>query len=582
MFETIKTKEEILNQDEILILNLFLYIEKNNEEKIISYIKNKSYKIWEKADENGFNILHKSCYLNNTSITKLIIQETRARLNYTLPFTSFINSKTDSGLTPLHYAAYKGNLEISKILIQNGADVNVVTNLGKNVIHLSAEGNQPSLMIFYLYKRIIDISSQDYNNSTPLHWACYAGAFDSIKFLISLNAEVNAIDKNELTPLHLATLYNRKNIVIKLLQNGAIKEMTNSRGETPLYLAWKEKYKDIFDILNEKKFCPLWSIKEPFIYVEPNNIYKKYIIIIFIIYEIFIILMILPFLKSTFDIIFNNILFVLNFTLFILVIKINPGYKKIDIINGINNNNNDLTYDKYPLMNLIENGIDIRNYCPKCFIPVVNDIKHCIICDKCVEGFSHHCFWINKCIGKKNKLIYLLFITITLIYALDSIYISLLPLLDFSYISYNKFIYKSIFNTLKERQIRVFFSALIIIFSIFICIPLFFLLSNELFKFFTIKNFCVKLKKKKTLDYIKKNFELETKNKIFDDDEDDENNIINNIGTSRETKDNTSKEIIIDENEIFSQGSKENLIPNPQTPFLNNNDNILSDVNSEG
>ena len=161
MFETIKTKEEILNQDEILILNLFLYIEKNNEEKIISYIKNKSYKIWEKTDENGFNILHKSCYLNNTSITKLIIQETRARLNYTLPFTSFINSKTDSGLTPLHYAAYKGNLEISKILIQNGADVNAVTNLGKNVIHLSAEGNQPSLMIFYLYKRIIDISSQD-------------------------------------------------------------------------------------------------------------------------------------------------------------------------------------------------------------------------------------------------------------------------------------------------------------------------------------------------------------------------------------------------------------------------------------
>ena len=54
MFETIKTKEEILNQDEILILNLFLYIEKNNEEKIISYIKNKSYKIWEKTDENGF------------------------------------------------------------------------------------------------------------------------------------------------------------------------------------------------------------------------------------------------------------------------------------------------------------------------------------------------------------------------------------------------------------------------------------------------------------------------------------------------------------------------------------------------
>ena len=65
-------------------------------------------------------------------------------------FVSFINSKTEEGLTPLHYTAYNGNLIISKCLIENGADPNAVTNLGKNIIHLSAEGNQPSLMIFFL------------------------------------------------------------------------------------------------------------------------------------------------------------------------------------------------------------------------------------------------------------------------------------------------------------------------------------------------------------------------------------------------------------------------------------------------
>ena len=522
MFETIIAKKEVLNENETLIFNLFIYIEKNNEEKIISYIKNKSYKIWLLKDESGFNILHKSCYLNNTSISKIIIQETRQRLGYTLSFTSFINSKTNEGLTPLHYAAYEGNLEISKLLINNGADYTTVTNLGKNVLHLTAEGNQPSLMLYYFDKKIFDISCQDFNKSTPLHWACYSGAFESIKFLINLNAEINSFDKNELTPLHLATLYNKKNIVVKLLQNGAVKDVTNSKGETPLYLAWKRKYKKIYDLLNEKKFWYLWTIKTPWEKIEPNDIYKKYIIIVFIIYQLFIILMI---------------------------------------------------------------NKDIKNYCPKCFIPEVNGIKHCIICDKCVEGFNHHCFWINKCIGKKNKLIYLLFLFISLIYTLDSIYISILSLLDFSSLSYNKFIYKNILNTSKQRQIRVFFIDLIFIFSIFICFPLFFLLFNELNKKLKKKKFCDKLSKKKDLNNTTKKLELKKINKkeIIINDDKYESNIINSTGTNRETNnnnDNDYEEIKLIENNNGNE-YEDNIIPIAQTPFLKNNNNLLCDNHLE-
>ena len=596
MFTTIKAKEVSLNQEEILGQNLFLYVEKNWEDKIIALIKDKSHQVWEIKDENGLTILHKSCFLNNTNLSKTIIWETKKRLGYTSAFTAFINSRTDEGLTPLHYTAYKGNLELSKNLLLNGADVMAVTNLGKNIIHLSAEGNQPTYMIYYLSKKVIGISTQDDNQSTPLHWACYAGAEDSVKFLIGLNAEVNAMDKNELTPLHLAVLHNRKNIVIKLLQYGAIKDITNTRGETPKFIAWKKKYKDIFNILNKKEFYPLWSLEMPYVYIEPSDVYKKYIIIMLVLQEFFIILMILPFLRDTYDIVFNNVLFVIEIGLFVLLIKKDPGYTKKEFKKR--EAKDSLAPYRYPLMDYIERKDDIRNYCPKCFVLTQKGIKHCLICKICVEGFSHHCFWINKCIGKKNLIIYTCFICVTIAYALDSIYICLLSLFEFDYLTYEKFIYTSLIKTIKERQIRVFFASLIGTFSLFASFPLFFLLFNELFKYYD-KLTCFKkcqCEKKKKVEYTNKNLELETKSLILGEEEEDEINIgnpdPNALGINRETTIVTDDKKVHmninadvdddDEDMIFSQNTHNQIINISTTPNMNDKvDNLFDNASDD-
>lgn len=41
-------------------------------------------------------------------------------------------------------------------------------------------------------------------------------------------------------------------------------------------------------------------------------------------------------------------------------------------------------------------------FCDHCRAFVNKDSKHCRRCDRCTEGFDHHCKWVNNCIGKPN------------------------------------------------------------------------------------------------------------------------------------------------------------------------------------
>ena len=109
------------------------------------------------------------------------------------------------------------------------------------------------------------------------------------------------------------------------------------------------------------------------------------------------------------------------------------------------------------------------------------NITHCFICDKCVEDFSHHCFWINKCIAKKNRGLYFVFVLFTLIYANHTLYICLELLWDDINLPYEtKLLHLYIFN--QQKGFRVLGASAAGIFALITGLPLWFLLLIEIFK----------------------------------------------------------------------------------------------------
>jgi palmitoyltransferase len=536
-----------LNLNTIEILDLI-----NNDEiqKIKSYLSDPNNRIWEIKDENGCTALHRSCFKNNYELTSLIINEAKKGLGLGSDYKieNFINEKTNEGFTALHYAASNGNIKIVELLKKYGARIESVTKIGKNILHISAESNQPSMLIYTIVNEPLDIFSVDENGSTPLHWACYSGAEESVKYLLSLKANINALDREKYTPLHLAVTNNKEKIVRLLLQNGADKNIVNEKNELPIDIARKRNYTSIINLLLDKEYNPLFTLDYPTTYIQPKDIYKKIVLLMIIIPEIVIIFLVLPLLENVIHSFANLGTFLLCLLTYIIIIFKNPGYQKnIKLIKDCQGEDN-----YKPLKKLIERKVDLKNYCPICYVENNdNNIAHCFICNKCVLELSHHCFWFNKCIGKKNKAAYISFIFFSFIYTFHSIFICLNLLIDKVYFPYSKIFPPDFLNFPIDRGFRVVGAAIVIVFSFFVSFPLFILFMIEMFKSCGLLG----KKRKKEIDLINENDDDNEKNEF------EKENIKKPLINNKNNKNNN----VIDEEE------NEKIIDNSENENINNN-----------
>lgn len=101
--------------------------------------------------------------------------------------------------------------------------------------------------------------------------------------------------------------------------------------------------------------------------------------------------------SEAYSLIYILLLFIVCLT-YIALIFSNPGLLKT------------FSYENKSLLRLAEEKANLIDFCETCLIKKTTRSKHCIICDRCTEGFDHHCYWINNCIGNGNIYIFLFFI----------------------------------------------------------------------------------------------------------------------------------------------------------------------------
>ena len=487
--------EEEVNESEInsskLENEISRYIENNKTEDLTDLIKSKLTKsdiINMKFGHNQESILHRLVIMDIQTLFTNTFESIKIKFE-TNELTQFINYQDQQGNTALLYASFKGNYDIIKILLDNGADYKIRNNMGLSVMHMAAQGDKPSILIYFKDKYKFDILDRDYNGNTPLHWAVNSTAENSINFLISWMDDINQVDKKGQSALHIAIHTLRPKLIKKLLYKGADIYLKNNIGESVYDIlssndGSNKEFEAIFRTITESKpmkYC-IYSDNRIIndndnyfcLFKKKNHLIDSFIcVILHLLSAILIYCFLLPFSNSYINQILFYVILILLTISFILIHLSDPG---------IVNSNIFLSW-----LEMVENKFYINNYCPYCKCQKTIKVKHCHISKKCINGFDHHCNWIDNCIGEQNIGRFIFFILMIISNLIFSYYIAFEAFLSIEKTkppdentTYFVFSWIYILNT--KDMIAIFIMSLCIFFFLPVLYVLWTQIKNRIFK----------------------------------------------------------------------------------------------------
>ncbi|MBN9288572.1 MAG: hypothetical protein BGO43_03330 [Gammaproteobacteria bacterium 39-13] len=157
--------------------------------------------------------------------------------------------KSDTGRFLLYHLLKQKEVSEAKLILPKGMDLNLVDLNGNTAIHHVAKAGNLPLAIELIKEYKADVNAQMKDGKAVLHQVVEQGDVKAVEELIKNGAIIDLADIKGCTPLHLAVMKKDKIIVNKLLELGA-KQHPNKAMQTPLDLAKSLGDKEIITLLS--------------------------------------------------------------------------------------------------------------------------------------------------------------------------------------------------------------------------------------------------------------------------------------------------------------------------------------------
>lgn len=146
-----------------------------------------------------------------------------------------VNVRDDRGRQPLFTASLLGTKEIVELLVNHGAEINPSEKDSPNIPLHAALRRGHYEIAKYLISKGADVLVVSQSGYTALHAACESGNPQIVELAISPNSNLNAKDKTGVTPLRLAAqAHDSVEIAAILIKHGADVNIPDEDGRTAL------------------------------------------------------------------------------------------------------------------------------------------------------------------------------------------------------------------------------------------------------------------------------------------------------------------------------------------------------------
>ena len=163
-----------------------------------------------------------------------------------------VNAKNRWGGTALQWATDAKNLRMVKALIAAGADVNIGDEAGLTPLMVAANYEGPDFleMVKLMINAGAKVDVQDETGMTALMKAAMNHHKpETIRYLVSKGADINAKTLQGETALMIASRTARSEVVAYLIEAGADLKAKNEKGQTAMAVAKEAGYPDVINVL---------------------------------------------------------------------------------------------------------------------------------------------------------------------------------------------------------------------------------------------------------------------------------------------------------------------------------------------